>query len=44
MTLRSHPEHKARGGSWEEPTRPEARAGVREEHPKEQWLRKLRRA
>ena len=29
MTLRSHPEPKARGGSWEEPLMPEARAGAR---------------
>ena len=26
VTLRSHPEPKARGGSWEEPSLPEARA------------------
>ena len=36
VTLRSHPEPKARGGSWEEPLMPEARAGGREEHPEEQ--------
>ena len=29
MTLRSHPEPKARGCSWEEPLMPEARAGAR---------------
>ena len=44
MTLRSHPEPKARGGSWEEPPTPEARAGGQEEQPKEQWLRRHRRA
>ena len=33
MTLRSHPEPKARGGSWEEPPTPEARAGGQEEQP-----------
>ena len=26
VTLRSHPEPEARGGSWEEPPRPQARA------------------
>ena len=44
VTLKSHPEPKARGGSWEEPPTPEARAGGWEEHPKEQWLRRHRRA
>ena len=44
VTLRSHPEPKARGGSWEEPPRPEARGGGPEEQPKEQWLPRLRRA
>ena len=44
MALRSHPEPKARGGSWEEPPTPEARAGGQEEQPKEQWLRRHRRA
>ena len=34
--MRSHPEPKARGGSWEEPPTPEARASSREEQPKEQ--------
>ena len=36
VTQRSNPEPKARGGSWEEPLMPEARAGGREEHPEEQ--------
>ena len=31
MTLRSHPEPEAKGGSWEE-------------HPKERWLQRHRRA
>ena len=44
MTLRSHPEPKARGGSWEEPLTPEARAGGWEEQPKEWWLHRHRRA
>ena len=35
---------EARGGSWEEPPTPKARAGGREEQPKEQWLRGRRRA
>ena len=34
VTLRSHPEPKARGSSWEEPPTPEARAGGREEQPR----------
>ena len=34
--MRSHPEPKARGGSWEEPPTPEARASGQEEQPKEQ--------
>ena len=29
VTLRSHPEPEAMGGSWEEPPTPEARAGGR---------------
>ena len=29
---------------WEEPPTPEARAGSREEHPEEWWLRRHRRA
>ena len=33
MTLRSHPEPEAKGGSWEEPPMPEGRAGGQEEHP-----------
>ena len=35
MTLGSHPEPEAeaRGGSWEEPPTPEARAGGREDQP-----------
>ena len=44
VTLRSHPEPKARGGSWEEPPTPEARAGVLEEHLEERWLHRCRRA
>ena len=48
MTLRSHPEPEARDGSWKEPPVPEARACRREEQPeeqpKEQWLRRCRRA
>ena len=31
VTLRSHPEPEARGGSWEEPPTPEARGGGREQ-------------
>ena len=33
VTLRSHPEPKARGGSWEEPPTTEARAGGWESNP-----------
>ena len=44
VTLRSHPEPKARGGSWEEPPTPEARARGQEEQPEEWWLHKYRRA
>ena len=44
MTLRSHPEPKARGGSWEEPPTPEARASSLEDQPEEQWLSRHRRA
>ena len=33
VTLRSHPKPEAKGGSWEEPSMPEARAGGREELP-----------
>ena len=44
MTLRSHPEPKARGSSWEEPPAPEARASGQEEQPEEWWLRRHRRA
>ena len=44
VTLRSHPEPEARGGTWEEPAMPEARAGGRKEHPEERWLPRLRRA
>ena len=48
VTLRSHPEPEARDGSWKEPPVPEARACRREEQPeeqpKEQWLRRCRRA
>ena len=31
VTLRSHPEPEAKGGSWEESPTPEARGGSREE-------------
>ena len=44
VTLKSHPEPKARGGSWEEPPMLEARAGGREEQPEERWLSRHRRA
>ena len=44
VTMRSHPEPKARGSSWEEPPTPKARAEGREEHPKEWWLSRHRRA
>ena len=43
MTLRSHPEPEASGGSWEEPPMPEARASGQEEQPEEWWLRKAGR-
>ena len=35
VTLRSHPEPQARGGSWEEPPMPEARASDQEDQPEE---------
>ena len=38
MTLKSHPEPEARGGSWEEPLMPEATASGREEQHEERWL------
>ena len=41
VTLRSHPEPEARGGSWEEPPTPEA--GLQEQ-PQEWWLCRHRRA
>ena len=44
VTLKSHPEPKARGGSWEEPPTSEARASGGEEQPLELWLRRHRRA
>ena len=44
VTLRNHPEPKARGGSWEEPPMPEARASSWEEQPDEWWLCRHRRA
>ena len=44
VTLRSHPEPKARDSSWKEAPMPEARARSREEQPEEQWLRRHRRA
>ena len=40
MTLRSHPKPKAKGGTWEEPRMPKARACDQEEHPEERWLQK----
>ena len=44
VTLRSHPEPEARGGSLEEPPTPEARADGQEEQLEERWLRRHRRA
>ena len=44
VILRSHPEPKARGSSWEEPPTPKASASGQEEQPEEQWLRGHRRA
>ena len=44
VTLRSHPEPEARGGSWKEPPTPEARAGGQEEQPEQRWLPRHRRA
>ena len=44
VTLRNHPEPEARGGSWEEPLMPEARAGGRKGQPEEWWPRRHRRA
>ena len=44
VTLRSHPEPEARGGSWKKPSLPEARAGGWEEQPKKWWLHRRRRA
>ena len=38
VTLKSHPEPEAKGGSWEEPPTPKARTGGREEQPEERWL------
>ena len=43
MTLRSHPEPEARGGSWEEPPTPKAKASGLEEQPEEWWLSRHRR-
>ena len=34
MTLRSHAKPEARGGSWEEPPTPEARAGAGRSNPR----------
>ena len=42
--MRSHPQPEARGGSWEEPSKPEATAGSPKEQPEEWWLRRHRRA
>ena len=44
VTMRSHPKPQASGGSWEEQPTSEARASSREEQPKDQWLRRHRRA
>ena len=44
VTLKTHPEPKARDGSWEQPPTPEARAGGWEEQHEERWLRRHRRA
>ena len=44
VTLRSHPEPQSRGSRWEEPPTPEGRASGQEEQPKEQSLRRHRRA
>ena len=44
VTLRSHPEPKAMGRSWEEPPTPKGKIGGWEEHPEEWWLRSRRRA
>ena len=44
VTLRSHPEPKAKGGTWEEPPMAKARACDQEEHPEERWLHRRRRA
>ena len=44
VTLRSHPEPQARGGSWEESPTPEAGPAAGEEHPEERWLHRRRRA
>ena len=41
---RSHLAPKARGGTWEEPPMPEARAGGLEEQPQKRWPRRHRRA
>ena len=38
------PRAQGQGSSWEEPHTPEARASSQEEQPKEQWLRRHRRA
>ena len=44
MTLRSHPETEARGGSRVETPTPEARASGLEDQLEEQWLHRHRRA
>ena len=44
VTLRSHPEPKARGSSWGEPPMLEARVGDQEEHPEGKSLGRHRRA
>ena len=37
VTLRSHPKPEAKGGSWEEPSMPEARAGGRDGLEERWW-------
>ena len=44
VTLRSHPEPEASGGSWDEPPTPEARAHSWQEQHEERWLHRHRRA
>ena len=44
MTQKTHPEPKARDGSWVEPPKSKARAGGQEEQPEELRLHRRRRA